>query len=228
MQSRQKINVQFTLIELLVVIAIITILASMLLPALKKAKLKAQQTQCLSNQKQLTLAVQQYSSDYDAWLPWGNRVWQECYPYFLAPYLSKTANDGSSTDFYGNLHLEDNSPFACPSPNRHWPGQENSPYNQEPSYNYNATVLARIAGSISNLARLTQFSKPSTTFVFIDSWCYTGEGREWSQGIFGNNHLIDAVAYRCNWFAHDKGANTSFLDGHTEWVSAKKAFFDYQ
>ena len=81
-KCRRSHNVQrgFTLIELLVVIAIISILASMLFPAFSRAREQARKVVCISNLRQISLGVMQYTQDYDEGFPVGYPFWEPSKP----------------------------------------------------------------------------------------------------------------------------------------------------
>ena len=111
---------QFTLIELLVVVAIIAILASLLLPAMNKAREKARGTQCCNQMKTFGINTIQYTIDSNDWLPTGYN-WMAAayndnnfYTKQLAPYYGVRKIFGRSDEL--GLHPTDCAKFlSCPS-----------------------------------------------------------------------------------------------------------------
>jgi len=195
----KNLSDRFTLIELLVVIAIIAILAALLLPSLRRAKDQAKTMSCLTNTRQLYVALLNYSADSDNWLP---------SPLFNGWTFLEDCNWRSVLFF--NDYCRNKQSFICSGEEADWI-IGNSPYFA--SYGINAWSKYRASqGWQIGSTRLINFSHPTRTFLLGDN-----EVGDWPLQQPGN--VGSGMAFR-----HQNKANLAFVDGHSESIGVSQVF----
>ncbi len=204
----------FTLIELLVVIAIIAILASMLLPALSKAKSAAQGIKCTGNVKQLQLAWLLYADDNDSKLV-SNNSW--CYGDFQKNPTDKTnltlLRNGLLWSYTGAEDI-----YKCPG-DKTVNVRSYSMNNHMSGGSFDGKLALEEGIIFWVFRKLTEIRKPSQFFVFIDEDKASINDRLFRVDMSAPRTMDKPAAY------HNGGGRLSFADGHAKarrWVGPQK------